>query len=68
MSFLGKLFSLLGNSRDDDSDNTYNDYICPYCKFEWRIEGNGGLVLGCWPNCPKCGTMADEKDEQNGKD
>jgi hypothetical protein len=33
---------------------SYRDYFCPYCDHRWRVEGNGGLVLGCWPNCPKC--------------
>jgi hypothetical protein len=40
--------------------NDYGDFVCPYCGYKWRNYGNGGLVLGCWPNCPKCGTMADE--------
>lgn len=40
--------------------NDYGDFVCPYCRHEWRNYGNGGLVLGCWPNCPKCGTMANE--------
>lgn len=38
----------------------YADYECPYCHYEWRVYGNGGLVFGCWPNCPKCGTSANE--------
>lgn len=46
MSFLVKLFSSLRDTHDD-RDNTYNDYVCPYCDYEWRVEGNGGLVLGC---------------------
>lgn len=41
--------------------NDYGDFFCRKCGYEWRNYGNGGLVLGCWPNCPKCGTMADEK-------
>jgi hypothetical protein len=45
-----------------DNDNTYKDYFCPTCNHEWRVEGNGGLVSGCWPNCPNCGTMAEEKE------
>jgi uncharacterized Zn ribbon protein len=40
--------------------NDYGDFVCPYCHHEWRKYGNGGLVLGMWPNCPRCGTMADE--------
>ncbi len=40
----------------DPSD--YGDFVCPYCKHEWRNYGNGGLVLGMWPNCPKCRTVA----------
>lgn len=61
MSFFGKLFNSLGDSHEDN-DNDYNDYICPYCNYEWRVEGNGGLVFGCWPNCPKCGTPAEERE------
>lgn len=57
MRFLRKLFNSLGDSRD----NSYRDYICTYCDNEFRVEGNGGLVLGCWPNCPECGMMAEEK-------
>jgi hypothetical protein len=37
----------------------YGDFRCPHCRHEWRNYGNGGLVLGTWPNCPKCGTQAD---------
>lgn len=44
------------------STHDYMDYVCSYCNYEWRVEGNGGLVLGCWPNCPKCGTLAEEKE------
>jgi hypothetical protein len=40
--------------------NDYGDFVCPYCNYNWRKYGNGGLVFGCWPTCPKCGTMADE--------
>ena len=40
--------------------NDYGDFVCPYCGHAWRNYGNGGLVLGCWPNCPNCGTMANE--------
>lgn len=40
--------------------NDYKDYRCPYCGKEWRQYGDGGLVMGCWPNCPRCGTLADE--------
>lgn len=40
--------------------NDYGDFVCPYCEHKWRNYGNGGLVFGCWPNCPKCGTMANE--------
>jgi hypothetical protein len=39
--------------------NDYGDFVCPYCDHQWRNYGNGGLVLGMWPNCPKCGTPAD---------
>ena len=45
--------------------NDYQDFICPSCGHTWRNYGNGGLVLGCWPNCPKCGTMAQEAQEYN---
>ena len=45
------------NGRDP---NDYSDFVCPYCDHKWRSYGNGGLILGCWPNCPKCGTQADE--------
>lgn len=62
LSFLGKLFSSSDDS-SDDKDRTYADWICPYCNYEWREEGNGGLVLGCVPNCPKCGTMPIDKKE-----
>ncbi len=34
--------------------NNYADYTCQYCGHEWRQYGNGGLVLGCTPRCPKC--------------
>lgn len=44
-----------------DADGDYQDYACPYCAYEWRVYGNGGLVFGCWPCCPKCGTMAEAK-------
>jgi hypothetical protein len=37
------------------------DFICPYCGYEWHKYVNGGLVFGCWPNCPKCGTTAEER-------
>ena len=46
-----------GNSGSDPND--YGDFTCPYCGHSWRNYGNGGLVLGCWPNCPKCGTVAE---------
>lgn len=42
-----------------DADD-YEDFACPYCGYRWRNYGNGGLVHGCWPNCPKCGTSADK--------
>ena len=45
-----------GTTGHDPSD--YGDFVCPYCKHEWRNYGNGGLVLGMWPNCPKCRTPA----------
>lgn len=45
-----------GTNGRDASD--YADFVCPYCKHEWRNYGNGGLVLGTWPNCPQCGTQA----------
>ena len=32
----------------------YADYTCKYCGHKWRQYGNGGLVLGCTPRCPKC--------------
>lgn len=47
-----------GTNGCDPSD--YGDFSCPYCGNQWRKYGNGGLVLGLWPNCPKCGTTADE--------
>lgn len=51
---------LAGRSMDADVDpSDYGDFSCPYCGHEWRNYGNGGLVLGMWPNCPKCGTPAD---------
>jgi hypothetical protein len=50
--------SICGTHGSDPND--YGDFICPNCRYEWRKYGNGGLILGCWPNCPKCGTMADE--------
>lgn len=34
--------------------NDYKDYDCDYCGHHWRQYGNGGLVLGCVPLCPKC--------------
>ena len=34
--------------------NDYTDYTCEYCGHQWRQYGNGGLVLGCVPRCPKC--------------
>lgn len=40
---------------DGCNPNDYADYTCPYCKHQWRQYGNGGLVLGCIPNCPECG-------------
>jgi hypothetical protein len=42
----------------DRSD--YRDWECWHCGHEWRIYGNGGLVLGMWPECPKCGTSAEQ--------
>jgi DNA-directed RNA polymerase subunit RPC12/RpoP len=47
---------ICGDNGRDPSD--YGDFICPYCGHKWRNYGNGGLVLGMWPNCPKCGTQA----------
>ena len=38
------------SSASDD----YADYTCEYCGHHWRQYGNGGLVLGCIPRCPKC--------------
>ena len=40
--------------------NDYGDFIClnPSCEHEWRNYGNGGLVFGCVPNCPECGSPA----------
>ena len=49
---------ICGTSGSDPND--YGDFVCPYCSHKWRNYGNGGLVLGCWPNCPKCGTIANE--------
>ena len=61
MGFLGRLFSSFGDSPDDGddscNDDSYAEYVCDYCDYAWRVEGNGGLVLGCVPNCPKCGTL-----------
>jgi uncharacterized Zn ribbon protein len=37
----------------------FGDFICRTCRHEFRNYGNGGLVLGMWPNCPKCGGMTD---------
>jgi hypothetical protein len=34
----------------------FADYHCRYCGHEWRVIGNGGLVFGCYPDCPECGT------------
>jgi hypothetical protein len=39
-----------------DFGDDYRDFVCPYCGHEWRNYGNGGLVFGMWPNCPKCHT------------
>ena len=49
---------LCGTNGRDPSD--YGDFACLQCKHEWRNYGNGGLVLGMWPSCPKCGTSAVE--------
>ena len=35
----------------------YGDFTCPN-GHEWRVYGNGGLVLGMVPNCPRCGLLA----------
>ena len=45
-----------GDNGRDPSD--YGDFVCTYCDHEWRNYGNGGLVYGTWPNCPKCKTPA----------
>lgn len=47
-----------GGFSSDASD--YKDFVCPYCGHRWRNYGDGGLVYGCWPNCPECGTPAEE--------
>lgn len=36
--------------------NDYKDYTCSYCDHTWRQYGNGGLVRGRVPICPKCHT------------
>lgn len=46
-----------GTNGSDPRD--WGDFSCPYCRHQWRNYGNGGLVLGMWPNCPRCGTTAD---------
>jgi hypothetical protein len=46
-----------GENGNDPSD--YGDFSCPLCFHKWRNFGNGGLILGMWPNCPKCGMTAD---------
>ena len=43
---------ICGDSGCDPND--YADYTCEYCGHQWRQYGNGGLVLGCIPRCPKC--------------
>ncbi|MEU0265668.1 hypothetical protein [Nocardioides sp. NPDC006303] len=40
--------------------NDYGDWKCPDCNHEWRKYGNGGLVLGMWPNCPKSATTPEQ--------
>ncbi len=44
---------ICGEGGCDPSD--YGDFECPYCGHKWRKYGNGGLVFGCIPKCPKCG-------------
>ena len=44
-----------GHNADD-----YGDFTCSHCDHSWRNYGNGGLVLGRWPSCPKCGTLAED--------
>ena len=34
----------------------YADYHCRYCKHDFRVTGNGGLVFGMYPSCPDCGS------------
>ena len=43
---------ICGDSGCDPND--YRDYTCDYCGHQWRQYGNGGLVLGCVPRCPRC--------------
>lgn len=38
----------------------YVDFSCLYCSHTWRNYGNGGLKFGMWPNCPQCGTSANQ--------
>lgn len=35
--------------------NDYGDFHCPRCGHRFRRYGNGGLIAGMWPSCPKCG-------------
>lgn len=37
------------------SPKDFKDYTCNYCGHHWRVYGNGGLILGRVPRCPKCG-------------
>lgn len=50
---------ICGTNGSEASD--YGDWACPNpdCGNRWRTYGNGGLVLGMVPACPKCGTVGD---------
>jgi hypothetical protein len=47
-----------GTNGSDPSD--YGDFSFPNCHHQWRNYGDGGLVLGMWPDCPRCGATADQ--------
>lgn len=44
-----------GSSPDD-----YGDFECMDCGHRFRRYGNGGLIFGCMPKCPKCGGYTNE--------
>lgn len=34
-------------------------YHCRGCGNTFRVNGNGGLVLGTFPDCPRCGNYVE---------